>query len=78
MVPCFHYLRLWDVSAANRVDNFLTISHAVQARVKRWWKRDSAILYPPVDMDRLAAAPDDGFHPVSVLLDIRNFCETAG
>ena len=61
MVPCFHYLRLWDVSTANRVDNFLTISHAVQARVKRWWKRDSEILYPPVDMDRLAATPDDGF-----------------
>lgn len=61
MVPCFHYLRLWDVSTANRVDSFLTISRAVQTRVKRWWKRDSEILYPPVDLDRLDAAPDNGF-----------------
>ncbi|MFQ7009141.1 MAG: hypothetical protein ACLRRK_11685 [Parasutterella sp.] len=61
MVPCFHYLRLWDVATANRVDNFLTISHAVKARVKRWWKRDSEVLYPPVDLDRLEATSDDGF-----------------
>lgn len=61
MVPCFHYLRLWDVASANRVDNFLTISHAVQARVKRWWKRDSQILYPPVDLNRLEVNSDDGF-----------------
>lgn len=61
MIPCFHYLRIWDVSTANRVDNFLTISHAVQARVKRWWKRDSQILYPPVDLGRIEATPEDGF-----------------
>ena len=61
MVPCFHYLRLWDVSTANRVDNFLTISHAVKARVKRWWKRDSEVLYPPVDLVRLKATSDDSF-----------------
>lgn len=61
MVPCFHYLRLWDVSSVNRVDSFLTISHAVQARVKRWWKRDSQILYPPVDLNRLEVNSDNGF-----------------
>lgn len=63
MVPCFHYLRLWDVSTANRVDYFLTISHAVKARVKRWWKRDSEVLYPPVDLGRPEATSDDGFVP---------------
>lgn len=61
MVPCFHYLRLWDVASANRVDNFLTISHAVKARIKRWWKRDSEILYPPVDLVRLEATSVNGF-----------------
>ena len=43
------YMRLWDRSAADRVDKFITISNDVRARVKKYYRRDSQVIYPPAD-----------------------------
>ncbi len=58
-----HYLRLWDVAAARRVDRFVAISRAVAARVRKYYGRESDVIYPPVDVERFAprAAPPDNF-----------------
>jgi glycosyltransferase involved in cell wall biosynthesis len=47
-----HYLRMWDVSAANRVDVFLANSANVARRIEKTYRRPARTIYPPVDVDR--------------------------
>lgn len=42
-------LRVWDQVAASRVDYFIANSQTVQHRIKRYYGRDSVVIYPPVD-----------------------------
>lgn len=46
-----HYLRLWDYSAANRVDTFVAISNWARKNVWRAYRRPAEVIYPPVDVD---------------------------
>jgi glycosyltransferase involved in cell wall biosynthesis len=45
-----HYLRLWDVSAANRVDAYLANSSYVAQRIEKLYRRPARVIYPPVDV----------------------------
>ena len=56
--PIIALLRRWDYRVAQRVDHFVAISREVQARIRRYYRRDSTIIHPPVDTAR--------FQPVSV------------
>ncbi|KJR46149.1 Glycosyltransferase [Desulfosporosinus sp. I2] len=47
-----HRIRLWDRLSADRVDYFIAISHAVQERIRKHYRRESSLVYPPVDIDR--------------------------
>lgn len=38
-----------DLISASRPDTYLAISHSVQKRIKKFYHRNSLILYPPVD-----------------------------
>lgn len=42
-----HLLRLWDRAAADRVDQYVAISKVVQDRIKKYYRKDSIIIYPP-------------------------------
>ncbi|MFH1564912.1 MAG: glycosyltransferase [bacterium] len=44
-------LRQWDKKAAGRVDKYLTNSLEVHERIKKYYNRDSQVIYPPVDVD---------------------------
>jgi glycosyltransferase involved in cell wall biosynthesis len=46
----FHRLRQWDCEAADRPDKILAASKTVQRRVEQYWRRESRVLYPPVDV----------------------------
>lgn len=46
-----NYLRLWDYSSAARVDEFIANSANVQRRIWKAYRRDSSIIYPPVDVE---------------------------
>lgn len=46
-----NYLRLWDFSAAQRVDRFIAISKTVQQRIAKHYRRESEVIYPPVDTE---------------------------
>lgn len=48
-LPLVYYLRKWDVQAASRPDKIISISSAVQKRVKRYYKRESALVFPAVE-----------------------------
>lgn len=50
--PVLHYLRLWDVAAANRVDVHLANSCYVARRIAKLYRRPARVLYPPVDIER--------------------------
>lgn len=49
-----HYLRTWDESSAARVDHFVANSSTVAARIRRYYRRDAEIVYPPVDVSAFA------------------------
>jgi glycosyltransferase involved in cell wall biosynthesis len=51
-------LRRWDYAAAQRVDHFIAISREIQARIRRYYDRDSVVIYPPVDIKRFSPAAD--------------------
>ncbi len=42
-------LRRWDVRSSRRVDEFIAISRHVQKRIKKYYDRESSVIYPPVD-----------------------------
>jgi len=43
------YLRRWDLKSLPRVDHFIANSHYVAKRIKKTYKRDATVIYPPVD-----------------------------
>jgi glycosyltransferase involved in cell wall biosynthesis len=47
-----HRLRLWDSRTANGVDHFLANSRYIAARIRKVYRRDAAVLFPPVDVHR--------------------------
>jgi glycosyltransferase involved in cell wall biosynthesis len=47
-----HRLRMWDAVSAQRVDEFIAISDFIRQRIQKVYRRDAAIIYPPVDLDR--------------------------
>ncbi len=47
-----HEVRMWDLIAADRPDVVLANSEHVQKRIAKYYRRESEVLYPPVDIDR--------------------------
>jgi glycosyltransferase involved in cell wall biosynthesis len=69
--PLVRWLQAWDRRAADGVDHFVAISREVQARIARFYRRASTIIYPPVNTDayRPSAGPvGDYFLIVSRLI----------
>ncbi len=52
--PLLSLLRLWDYACAQRVDYFIANSKVSQDRIKKYYRRDSTIIYPFVDDFRIA------------------------
>ena len=44
-------LRMWDFLAAARVDYFIANSKTVQKRITKYYRRDSQVIYPPVETE---------------------------
>jgi len=42
-------LRQWDVTSSDRVDHFIANSNFVKERIRRYYRRDSEVIHPPVD-----------------------------
>lgn len=49
--PVVSYLRTWDTIAAQKPDAYIAISREVKARVKKYYNRESQVVYPPVLLD---------------------------
>jgi glycosyltransferase involved in cell wall biosynthesis len=48
--PLVIYLRSWDIKASKRPDLYIAISEEVQKRIKKFYDRESELIYPPVKL----------------------------
>lgn len=46
-----HYMRLWDSRTADGVDAFIGNSKYIGRRIQKVYRRDAAVIYPPVDTE---------------------------
>lgn len=51
MILTMSRLRVWDVAASNRVDQFVANSHYVKNRIRKHYRRDAEVIFPPVDVE---------------------------
>jgi len=49
-------LRLWDQYASDRPDHLIANSRNIQRRIHKYYRRDAAVVYPPVDIERFSPA----------------------
>jgi len=45
-----HFLRIWDFYSSKRPDCLIANSKETQLRIKRFYRRDSVVIYPPVSI----------------------------
>ena len=45
-----NYLRIWDRAASQRVDYFIANSKITASRVKKYYRREAKVIYPPVEI----------------------------
>lgn len=66
LTPGTHYLRQWDAVSALRVDQFIANSSIVARRIRKYYRAESEIIFPPVDTGRFAISPDVGDYYIMV------------
>ncbi|PKL36699.1 glycosyltransferase family 4 protein [Candidatus Peregrinibacteria bacterium HGW-Peregrinibacteria-1] len=62
-------IRMWDMVAADRPDLYVANSNNVARRIKKYYRQESEVVYPPVDVDRfqISKNSEDYFLIVSTL-----------
>jgi glycosyltransferase involved in cell wall biosynthesis len=45
-----HYMRMWDVISASRVDHFIANSSFIAKRIRKYYRRESTVIHPPVSV----------------------------
>ena len=61
-----HYLRQWDFLAAQRVDYFIANSAYIARRIRTYYRRESTVIYPPVNTAAGYIAEDPADYYLSV------------
>jgi glycosyltransferase involved in cell wall biosynthesis len=52
-----HFLRMWDFKYSKNVDFYIANSKETAARIKKFYRQDSTVIYPPVDLQKIASNP---------------------
>jgi len=55
-----HFLRLIDFKSAQNVDFFIANSKNVAGRIKKFYRKDSTVIYPPVEMNQESRIKNQG------------------
>ena len=55
-----NYIRMWDRQAADRVDKYIANSKNIQQRISKYYRRDSFVIYPPVEIDQFHISNEAG------------------
>ncbi len=51
-----HFLRQYDYTSAQRVDYFIANSENTKERIKKFYRRDAEVIYPPVMVEQIIKA----------------------
>jgi glycosyltransferase involved in cell wall biosynthesis len=76
LIPLFmNYVRIWDRVSADRVDRIIANSNFVAKRIKKYYKKDSTVIYPPVNVDNfyISQNQDNYFLMVGRLIAYKRF-----
>jgi glycosyltransferase involved in cell wall biosynthesis len=67
-------IRLWDIISSNRVDYFIANSHYISHRIRKTYRRDSVVIYPPVNTQyfELQKEKEDYYFTASRLVSNKN------
>jgi glycosyltransferase involved in cell wall biosynthesis len=58
-----HYIRSWDALAASRPDLLIANSRFIARRIRKVYRREAQVIYPPVDTDYFSpAGPREDFY----------------
>lgn len=71
VVPFFaSLLRTWDAVSSARVDHFIANSRHVAKRIGKYYRRESSVIHPPVDLERFRVSEkiEDYYLIVSALV----------
>ena len=68
--PLMNYIRQWDRLSAARVDYFVASSRNGQRRIRKYYGREAAVIYPPVSLSSfsIGTGPGDFYLVVSPLV----------
>lgn len=68
-----HYVRNWDYSAAQRVDHFVANSRYVATRIRKYYRRNSTVIHPPINTQQSYLSPtvDDYYLAVGRLVSYK-------
>lgn len=55
-----HKLRIWDIISLNRVTHFIANSGYIGNRIRHVYRRESDVVYPPVDVERFQVQKEKG------------------
>lgn len=55
-----NYIRVWDRTAADRVDVYIANSKTVKRRISKYYRRESSVVYPPVETGLFQISPGAG------------------
>lgn len=77
-----HFLRIYDLWSAQKVDKWIVNSENIRKRVQKFYRKESEIVYPPVDVEPLIeksknAKKDKYFLIVSRLVGAKGLVESA-
>jgi len=65
-----HRIRQWDCQAADRVDYYAAISQVTRQRIRKFYRRDAAVINPPIDVSQFSVSDEveDFYLIVSALM----------
>lgn len=57
-----HFMRMYDFAAASRVNYFLANSEEVKERIKKFYRRDATVIYPPVSLPKIPRVKKENYY----------------
>lgn len=61
-----NYLRMWDRASAERVDFFVANSRFTADRIKKYYRKESVVVYPPVSVEKFTPTKENSGYFLSV------------
>jgi len=54
-----HFLRIWDFTSSKRPDYLIANSEETKKRIEKFYRRDSTVIYPPVNIPKRVVIPTE-------------------